>query len=192
MKTVIYTHGMGGIAEEAENYRGVFNCPVSGIDYSDYTPWTARETIRREYEKLTRGYDETELISVSIGAYLSMLALSDKPIKRAYFISPVVDMESLILDMMAAQDISEAELKEKGEIENKFGEPLSWKYLSFVRDNPPIWNVPTEILYADKDHLTKAETIKTFAKDHRAGLTVINAEHYIRQDAVLAFLKEKH
>ena len=44
-------------------------------------------------------------------------------------------------------NVSETDLHEKIEIPTDFGETLSWKYLCFVRENPIIWNVPTEILY---------------------------------------------
>ena len=36
----------------------------------------------------------------SIGAFLSMASLDEALIDRAYFISPVVDMEKLICNMM--------------------------------------------------------------------------------------------
>ena len=67
-------------------------------------------------------------------SYYSMLALSDKKIKKAMFISPVVDMEKLILNMMKMSNVSEEELYKEKEIATSFGETLSWKYLSYVRD----------------------------------------------------------
>ena len=38
----------------------------------------------------------------------------DAMIRCAYFISPVVDMEKLILDMMSWANVTEKELEEKG------------------------------------------------------------------------------
>ena len=45
MKTVvIYIHGKGGSAEEAEHYRPLFpDCDVIGFDYKSRTPWEAKE-----------------------------------------------------------------------------------------------------------------------------------------------------
>ena len=58
-----------------------------------------------------------------------MLSLSEKPIKKALFVSPIVDMKNIILHMMKRAKISEEELRLKKVINIQFGEPLSWKYL---------------------------------------------------------------
>ena len=52
--------------------------------------------------------------------------------ERAFFISPVLDMENLILGMMKQACVTETDLRERGEVRTDFGETLSWKYLSFV------------------------------------------------------------
>ncbi len=65
-----------------------------------------------------------------------MHTLQNCDIEKALFISPVLDMERLILDMMSWANVSEKELSEKREIPTDFGETLSWKYLCFVRGKP--------------------------------------------------------
>ncbi len=60
-------------------------------------------------------------------------------IRCAYFISPVVDMEQLILNMMSWAGATEKELKEKGVIPTSLGEDLSWDYLCYVREHPASW-----------------------------------------------------
>ena len=110
-------------------------------------------------------------------------------IEKALFISPVLDMERLILDMMEWADVSEKELCEKGEIFTDFGEKLSWEYLCFVRDNPITWNIPTEILYAENDTLISRQTVDRFVSSHHAALTVMeNGEHWFHTDEQIAFL----
>ena len=94
------------------------------------------------------------LVANSIGAFLSMHADIEKEIAHAYFISPIVDMESLIIDMMRRVKVTESELREKGVIKNDFGEELSWEYLCYIRNNPILWNVPTDILYGSEDVMT--------------------------------------
>lgn len=69
----------------------------------------------------------------------------DSLIKKAYFISPIVDMEKLITDMMAWANVTEDELKSRGMISTSFGEDLSWEYLSYVREHLVKWNVPTDV-----------------------------------------------
>jgi hypothetical protein len=86
-------------------------------------------------------------------------------LERAFFISPIVNMEKLITDMMLLANVTEQELQEKQEIVTSFGETLSWKYLSYVKENPIIWNTATNILYAGNDNLTSYETICKFAEE---------------------------
>lgn len=50
------------------------------------------------------------LIANSIGAYLSMCALLQGKIEKAYFVSPIVNMEKLIHNMMIRVNVSEGEL----------------------------------------------------------------------------------
>ena len=66
------------------------------------------------------------------------------------FISPIVDMEKLIGDMMLLANVTDAELASKGVIRTDFGEELSWEYLCYVRDHPIQWSAPTNILYGRK------------------------------------------
>ncbi len=113
----------------------------------------------------------------------------DAMIRLAYFISPIIDMEQLILDMMSWAGVTEIELKEKGVIPTSFGEDLSWEYLSYVHEHPVCWTVPTKILYGSRDNLTSYETVAAFAESHNAELTVMeNGEHWFHTDEQMRFL----
>ena len=79
-----------------------------------------------------------------------MNALSDKQIEKAYFVSPVVNMEKLITNMMFWANVTEDKLRDKKEIKTSFGETLSWDYLCYVRENPITWKIPTHILFGEK------------------------------------------
>ena len=123
---VIYIHGKGGNAEESGHYKPFFeNSEVIGFDYKSQTPWEAREEFSRFFDCVSENHRVTEIIAVSIGAYFALNALSGKKIERANFISPVVDMEKLITDMMKYANVTESELREKKEIPAAFGETLS-------------------------------------------------------------------
>ena len=146
---VIYVHGKGGSAAEADRLRAI--CPdfdVLGEDYRGELPWEAAPQIAAAYDEARRQYEHIILLANSIGAYFTMLALGDQAPDRALFVSPVLDMERLILDMMAWAGVSEQALCERGEVPTDFGETLSWAYLCYVREHPIAWQVPTEILYA--------------------------------------------
>ena len=189
-EVVVYIHGKGGCASEAEHYQELFpECDVIGLDYKAFTPWECKEEIQNAVKQLLERYKDVTLIANSIGAYFAMNALSEKQIRKAFFISPIVDMERLISDMMKWANVSESLLKEKQTIETDFGETLSWEYLTYVRNHPIIWNVPTEILYAGEDNLTARETITAFAKEHNANLTIMeNGEHWFHTKEQMAFL----
>ena len=192
MKNVIvYVHGKGGNAEEANYYRKFFNddFDIIGFDYKSENPWDAKSEFSDYFDSITYEYNKTILIANSIGAYFSLISLADKKIEKAMLISPIVDMERLILDMMTRANVSEEELSIKKEIETSFGETLSWEYLSYVRKNPIHWNIPTEILYAEKDNMTSISTMTDFSKKINANITVMSGgEHWFHTKEQMDFL----
>lgn len=191
-KAIIYAHGKGGSASEATYYQKFFpKDTIIGVEYSSYLPKQASEEIREVYEEVQRDFDEVQLITNSIGTYFSMLALQDCTLKHAYCISPILDMEKLIMDMMSWANVTEQELTKKKEISTNFGETLSWDYLCFVRQNPIKWTIPTSVLYAQNDNLTKIDTVNEFVKKHNATLTIMpNGEHWFHTPEQLSFLDQ--
>ena len=187
---VVYVHGRGGSAGEAEHYRPLFDgCEVVGFDYRAQTPWEAREEFPHFFESLRSNCDSLTLIANSIGAFFSMTSLSARYVDRALFISPVVDMERLIADMMARANVTEDELRARKEIPVGFGETLSWDWLRDVRNHPIQWTVPTRILYGSRDNLTSPETMSAFAARINAQLTVMpGGEHWFHTPEQMRFL----
>ena len=187
---VIYVHGKGGSAQEAEHYGTLFpDAEVVGFDYRAQTPWEAKEEFLRFFAGQRERCGSLVLVANSIGAYFSMCASAETLIDRAYFISPIVDMEKLICKMMAWAGVTEQELAEKSEIPTEFGETLSWNYLCYVREHPLHWRVPTCILYGGRDSLTSPETVTAFAERTGAELTVMpDGEHWFHTQRQLHFL----
>lgn len=191
-KTVLYVHGKGGSAAEAEHYKSLSpEQDIVGFDYHSCTPWEAEEEFPRLYDSICNSNDTVIVIANSIGAYFAMAGFGRRKIDRAFFISPIVDMEKLICDMMSWANVTENELQRRKEIPTSFGETLSWDYFCYVRKHPVKWNVPTEVLYGSEDNLTSFETISAFAQAHKASLTVMeNGEHWFHTDAQMSFLDE--
>ncbi len=187
---VLYLHGKGGSAAECGHYKPLFpEYDVFGLEYQTFTPWETGAEIRSAVLKLKAEYDSIILIANSIGAFFSMNADIDSLIEQAYFISPIVDMERLITDMMAWANVTEDELQAKGVIHTSFGEDLSWEYLCYVRRHPITWNAPTAVLYGSKDNLTSLDTITAFVAGHDAKLTVMEGgEHWFRTEEQMRFL----
>lgn len=190
-KLAIYVHGKGGNAGEAGHYRPLlsgFGYDVVGFDYRAQNPWEAREEFPPFFESEKRGFDSLLLIANSIGAYFAMSSLSALHVDRALFISPIADMEKLICDMMKWANVTEDELRARGEIPTEFGETLSWDYLCYVRAHPIVWSVPSRILYGEHDSLTSFETIPDFAKRIGAPLTVMKGgEHWFHTEEQMKF-----
>ena len=187
---IIYVHGKGGSAGEAECYKSLFpKDEVIGFDYRSQTPWEAKKEFSAFFAVQRSQCEHLTLVANSIGAFFALSSLDETLVDRAYLISPVVDMESLICNMMQWANVTEQELAEQREIATDFGETLSWEYLCYVRKHPIIWNVPTCILYGEHDNLTSIETVSAFVKQHQAGLTVMpGGEHWFHTEEQMQFL----
>ena len=187
---VIYIHGKYGTVEEAEYYKKFFNeADIIGFEYTSEYPWDFQKEFSNFIDNIYIKYKKISIIANSIGAYFTMLSLTNKNIEKAFFISPIVDMEKLITDMIFLENITEEELYKKKKIKTSFGEILSWDYLTFARKNPIEWNIPTYILYGENDDLTSYETILNFTNKSKANLTIMKGgEHWFHTDEQIEFL----
>lgn len=192
MNIVAYIYGKGGNINEAKHYRKLFPAyDVIGIDYKSSVPWEAREEIHNAILDLKEKYEKIILVANSIGAFFAMNADIEKYLNHAYFISPIVDMEKLIVEMMNWAGISESYLKDKRIVHTDFGEDLSWEYLCYVRKHPIKWSVSTDVLYGSKDNLTSMESMKAFVKSHNANLTIMeDGEHWFHTEEQMQFLDQ--
>lgn len=189
-QVVVYVHGKGGSSEEANHYKSLFkNSDVIGYDYKSTTPWDAKKEFKEYFDTLKEKYDFVILLANSIGAFFSMSSLTKEQIDVAFLISPIVDMEKLIYNMMKWANVTENELSLKKEIVTNFNEVLSYDYLCYVRDNPIKWDVKTNILYGEFDHLTSLETISSFVKRINATLEIMKGgEHWFHTEEEMKFL----
>ena len=168
MNAILYIHGKGGDASESEHYKPLFpDHEVIGLDYQTFSPWETGQEIHKAVEELKTKYENVILIANSIGAYFSMSADIEGMILKAYFISPVVDMEKLN------------------------GVELTGEWLRYIRAHPVQWNVQTYILYGSHDHLIPFDVVSNFAMKHNATLTVMDGgEHWFHTEEQMGFLDE--
>ena len=190
MDAVVYIHGKGGSAAESAHYKPLFpGRAVFGLEYAGSTPWEAGRELNEGFARLKTQYGRLTLIANSIGAYFCMCAGIAPLIEQAYFISPVVDMQKLILGMMSLEGVTEERLREAGEIRTAAGETLSWEYLSYVRAHPVGWSAPAAVLYGANDPLTDLQTVTAFASSIGAPLTVMeNGGHWFHTPEEMRFL----
>ena len=114
---VVYVHGKGGSAQEAEHYKALFpDCEVIGFDYHAQSPWEATEEFSGFFTAVRKRCGKLTLVANSIGAFLSLSSLNEKLVDTACFISPVVDMEQLICNMMQWLTSPKQNLQKKLEI----------------------------------------------------------------------------
>lgn len=120
-RAILYVHGKGGSPDEAARFGQLFpSRVVMGLNYRSDTPWETREEIRVAVGALARECDRISLIANSIGAYYAMNAGIGDRLEHAYLISPVLDMERLILDRMRRAGVDEETLRRMGTVPDRF------------------------------------------------------------------------
>jgi hypothetical protein len=131
------------------------------------------------------------IFACSMGAYFSLLACKEIHLQQCLFLSPVVNMELIIDNMMKWFNVSEEQLKNEKEISTPIGETLYWDYYCYVKENPIIqWNIPTAILYGKEDDICEYDVVSSFAKEFNCDLKVMeNGEHYFHTSEQLSFYR---
>lgn len=203
-KAYLFVHGQCGCKEEGLAFAEIA-CPkgvqVLAVDLPEhgerqgekerFNPWTAVPELKTVFAYMKSRWSEIGVRANSIGAHFAMLALGDEKLCKALFVSPIVDMERLIVDMLHWAGVTEQKLQGKGNIATDFGQTLSWNYLMWERQHPiRNWSCPTEILYAGQDNMSTMETVKGFAKAHGSALTVYpQGEHWFHTPEQLVVLR---
>lgn len=199
----LYVHGKNGCKEEAERFAQTAcasGWQVLAIDLPEHgarkngpeklLPWIAVPEIQAVYARMQPVWRHIRLYGVSIGAWLAMQALQETVPEKTLLVSPVVDMENLIANMMQWANVTETQLKAEGEIPTDFGETLSWQYLCWVREHPLYWKAPTQVLYGDADDLTSRPVLERFRQASGAHLTIVQGgEHWFHTEIQLAVLQ---
>ena len=132
------------------------------------------------------------LFGNSIGAYFGLLAYKDEKLSKAWFLSPVTDMKRIIENMMKWCNITEERLKEEKTISTQIGQNLYWNYWEYVKENPiEKWEVPTYILYGEKDSLCEKDFVIKFAEKFHSDLKISEeSEHWFHTEKDLEELKK--
>lgn len=139
-----------------------------------------------------QNWNNISLFACSMGAYFSLLAYKDELIHQALLLSPVVNMERIITNMMKWFNIDEEELKNHHTVETPIGQNLYWDYYCYVKDNPiDIWDKPTNILYGLKDNLCETEFVFEFIERFKCNIVVMDeGEHYFHTQEQLKFFEQ--
>jgi len=192
-KVYIFVHGKKSKKEEAEGFAEIaerkgyqvvsFDLPEHGERKNENYKCTVQNGVhdlRLIGNFVTGRWKNISLFGSSLGVYFSLVAYQDLKFTKCLFLSPILDMERLIQNMMNCFNVSEDLLKEKQEIPTPMGETLSWSYYTYVKRNPIIkWSNPTAILYGANDNLTESFIVDNFVKKFHCDLEILQSgEHY--------------
>ncbi|MBI4857837.1 MAG: alpha/beta hydrolase [Acetobacterium woodii] len=172
-----------------------FDLPEHGERRNDPTSCKVQHCVEDlsaiiEYAKTK--WDEISLFACSMGAYFSLLTYKDEDLKQCLFLSPVVDMEKIINNMMTWFSVSEEQLQTEKEVTTPIGQILYWDYYCYVKEHPiNSWNKPTAMLYGSNDDLCEFDTVSNFAQQFNCDLTVLeHGEHYFHTEEQLNFFRQ--
>lgn len=203
-KIYLYLHGQGGNKEEAEMLSQIAvskNWQVLSIDLPEhgerkeemdsFHPWIVVPQLHEVMTYIKSRWNTIALCANSIGAWFSMLSFNGEIFERCLFISPILDMNLLIKNMMAWASVTDAQLEEKQTIDTGFGQTLSWNYLKYTETSRiDKWDSKTYILYAEHDNLTEYQVAVDFVRQFHCELTVMkDGEHWFHTDKQLDFLR---
>lgn len=198
----LFIHGQSGNKEESKPFAEIV-CPtgwqVLGIDLpghgertdkESFFPWIVVPELHQIFDYVKPKYKHIALRATSIGAWFGMLAFADEPLVQALFVSPIVDMEKLIRNMMQWAGVTKKRLQEDKVISTEFGQILSWEYLTWVQKHPITdWTISTKILYAGQDNLTDRNVINDFISRFGCKLAIMeNGEHWFHTPEQLEVL----
>ena len=207
-RAYLFVHGKMSNKESAEAFAEIAadkGCQTISFDLPEHGERTDKEypcNITNGIADLTqigdyvfKNWKTVSLFGSSLGAFFSLHAYRDRHFENCLFQSPIVNMEYLIHQMFIWFNLSEEELREKGEIPTPI-DTMSWPYYLYVKDHPiDRWTAPTHILYGAKDNLQSREVINEFVGKFNCRLTVSeNSEHAFMEESdmpiVTAWMKE--
>ena len=167
-----------------------FDLPEHGDRKNDSTPCKVQFCVNdlsiiMNYAK--EHWRDINLFACSMGAYFSLLAYEKNMLRKALFLSPVVNMERVIDNMMMWFNVTPECLQKELTIDTPIGQKLYWDYYCYVKQHPiNTWSIDTNILYGAKDELCEFEIINYFSEKYCCELEIMDTgEHYFHTEEQL-------
>lgn len=203
-RVFLFVHGQGGNKEEAERFAALavpmgwqilsVDLPEHGerTDTAKLLPWIVLPELQHVVWWMRKTWEQIAVHATSIGAWFCLLALERESIERYLLVSPLLDMENMIQNMMQWAHVTEKQLQQEQEIPTSFGQTLSWEYLCWVREHPvQVSCHQIDILYGEQDEMIPRTVINDFVRKHACALTVVeNAEHWFHTQEQLHAMDE--
>lgn len=203
-RAFLFIHGLCGSKADAESFAQIavpLGYQVLAADLPEHggrtdgvklLPWEVLPELKRVMEHAKGQWRDISVRSTSIGAWFSLLAFAGEDIKRCLMVSPLLDMENMISNMMKQAGVTEQQLESAGEIPCADGQTLSWKYLCWARENPVrALCENTSIFYATGDELIPRSVIDSFVSKNGCRLTILEGgQHWIHTKEDTAVLSK--
>lgn len=175
-----------------------FDLPTHGDRQDDkaFNPMEASPEVRT-FAQLARSQStEIGLLANSIGAYFSLCDTPAGTFERAWLVSPLLDLEYYIWDMMAEYSVTNEQLEAETEINTPRG-VLEWPYLRFVEKHPARLDIPSWIIRGDQDEVVPLGTLSRFVGAPGVELVQIEGgQHFLGRppylDTVMAWFEERY
>lgn len=202
-KVFLFVHGQFGRKEEAEPFAEVaelFGYQVLAVDLPEHNgredsvkllPWKVVPELSGVLQYMKTRWKNINLRATSIGVWFSLLAFANEQFDKTLLISPLLNMERMILSMMDTGNVSEERLQKEKNIVTPLGAKLSWRYLCYARENC-VHSVgrDTHILYGENDAVIPRSEVAAFAENENCRLTVADGcEHWFHTEEQLRVLK---
>ena len=171
---------------------------AAAVDYP-CNPWNGRSDFLTVYHYAETMAEDISIFACSLGAYLTMLAYGEIAPKQILFLSPVVSMEHIIENSMAAAGVTAEQLEKKKRVPLPDAPALDWEYYRYVKEHPieynpnyfisparPAEKTPMAILCGKRDSLCDPKDVAEFSGGNGAELTVLSdGEHYFHTEGQL-------
>jgi hypothetical protein len=175
-----------------------FDLPAHGDRQDDkaFTPMDASPEVRA-FARLARSQStEVSLLANSIGAYFSLCDTPAGTFERAWMVSPLLDLEYYIRDIMAEYSVTDEQLEAQTVIDTPRG-VLERSYLRFVEEHPARLNAPSWIIRGDQDEVVPLDTLSRFVGAPGVELVQVEGgQHFLGQpphlDTVVAWFEERY
>ncbi|WP_279014206.1 alpha/beta hydrolase [Actinomyces oris] len=175
-----------------------FDLPAHGDRQDDkaFTPMDASPEVRA-FARLARSQStEVSLLANSIGAYFSLCDTPAGTFERAWMVSPLLDLEYYIRDIMAEYSVTDEQLEAQTVIDTPRG-VLERSYLRFVEEHPARLNAPSWIIRGDQDEVVPLNALSRFVGAPGVELVQVEGgQHFLGQpphlDTVVAWFEERY
>ena len=175
-----------------------FDLPARGDRQDDkaFTPMDASPEVRA-FARLARSQSiEVSLLANSIGAYFSLCDTPAGTFKHAWLVSPLLDLEYYIRDMMAEYSVTDEQLEAQTVIHTRRG-VLDWPYLRFVEEHPVKLDTPSWMIRGDQDEVVPLDTLSRFVGAPGVELVQVEGgQHFLGRpphlDTVVAWFEERY